>query len=249
LGRITIRHLLTHTSGLPDYNDDPAYFNEVHSGQLSNEARIARIARLPLRFEPGSRFGYSNDGYHLLGAIIERVTGQTYEQLLTDRILHPLGLTSTGYIRQSAAIPNLASGYRKSGSAVEPARYYRESPASGMYSTTSDLRLFYAAITNGHLLSRQSRALVLGGSSANNTYGFHVRFDSSSFLPDTVLVVEGDGAVFGYFARTLWVPRDQVFIALLTNVRAQQNYLPEIAQGLAARVYERKPTPRPVRPE
>jgi len=246
LSRITVRHLLTHTSGLPDYNDDPAYFNEVQSGQLPNPQRIARIANLPLRFEPGTQYGYSNDGYHLLGAVIERVTGARYDHLLADRILQPLGLANSGYMSETAAVPHLATGYRKLGAVVERARYYRESPASGMYATASDLQRFYEAMSGGHLLSAQSRALVLDRSRGNNAYGFHARAGLDSFVPGTELLIEGDGAVFGYFARTLWIPREDVFIALLTNVRGPRNRLPDIAHGLAAYLY--KQTPAPPRP-
>lgn len=220
--RITVRHLLTRTSGLPDYNDDPAYFNEVQNGQLNNEQRPRRISRLLLRFEPGKQYGYSNDGYHVLGAVIEHLAGGRYEQLLSERILRPLGLANSGYMSDTAVIPSLATGYRKAGSVVEPARYYRESPASGMYATVADLQKFYKAISWGELLSPQSRALVLDGSRANNAYGFYARAGLDSLVPDTTLVIEGDGAVFGFFARVLWIPSDEVFVALMTNVRVSQ---------------------------
>ena len=105
--------MLAHTSGLPDYNNVPDFFRAVQSGLLINDEIIERISEYDLLFEPGAKFGYSNDGYRVLGAIIEKVTNKPYAQVLQENILDPLNMRNTGYSNRSAVLSKRASGYRK----------------------------------------------------------------------------------------------------------------------------------------
>ncbi len=108
--KITIRHLLTHTSGIPDYTNFPEVILK-RTQPLSTEYLIDLFKNWPLEFEPGSKFSYSNSGYLLLGEIIEKISGQSYEAFLEHEILKPLGMNDSGYARREAAYPNRASGY------------------------------------------------------------------------------------------------------------------------------------------
>lgn len=94
--KITVRQLLTYTSGLPDYNDVQDFFRAVQSGLLTDTDILKRISEYELLFEPGTKFKYSNDGYRVLGAIIEKVTGKSYEQVLQENILVPLNMKNSG---------------------------------------------------------------------------------------------------------------------------------------------------------
>ena len=105
--RITVRHLLTHTSGIPDYIDRVDLHREYGEDSL---VRVA--ASMPLAFAPGTRWSYSNTGYLLLGAIVHRVTGTFYGDLLRDSIFQPLGLPSARVISEADVVPNRAAGYR-----------------------------------------------------------------------------------------------------------------------------------------
>ena len=93
---VTIHHLLTHTGGVPSYTDDPAYVKKMMMPETV-KSMIARFRDKPLDFKPGEKFHYSNSGYFLLGAIIEKVSGKSYEAFLKEAIFDPLGMHDTGY--------------------------------------------------------------------------------------------------------------------------------------------------------
>ncbi len=105
---ITIRHLLTHTSGIPEYTDDAVDLHREYT-----EDRLVRMAAsLPLAFRPGTRWSYSNTGYLLLGALIHRATGTFYGDLLRDSLFRPLSMPSARIISEADIVPNRAAGYR-----------------------------------------------------------------------------------------------------------------------------------------
>src|SRR5690606_17204118 len=94
---ITIHHLLTHTSGIPNMTSCPGFIKDVSRNAYTPAQLVKISADSTLEFKPGERFAYSNSGYLLLGHIIEKVTGKSYEQVLQEHILTPLGMTNTGY--------------------------------------------------------------------------------------------------------------------------------------------------------
>ena len=105
---ITVRHLLTHTSGIPEYTDSVVDLRRDYS-----EDQLVRLAAgLPLLFAPGARWSYSNTGYLLLGVLVHRVTGTFYGDLLRDSIFTPLGMRSARVISEEDIVSNRAAGYR-----------------------------------------------------------------------------------------------------------------------------------------
>jgi len=244
--KITINQLLTHTSGLPDYNNVPEFFRAVQSGYLSEAEIIKRISNYDLLFEPGAKFGYSNDGYRLLGAIIEKVTNKSYEQVLQDNILTPLKMKNSGYSRRTKVLEKRASGYRKTLAGLENAPFYTESAAAGMYSTAEDLLLFDEALYSDKLLSQKSKDLMWQIVPSGNAYGWQVS------KKDELLTIMTEGAVFGFFARVVRLPKDRYTIVLLTNVRGTMsirgnvNLLPEIERSVTAILYD-KPYDAPIK--
>mgnify|MGYP000397913064 CR=1 FL=1 len=107
---VTIHHLLTHTSGIPDYTALPEN-DKARALPVSHVELVARFKDKPLEFAPGQAFKTSNSGYYLLGMIIERAAATSYEDFLQANIFKPLGMASTGYDRNSRVIKNRASGY------------------------------------------------------------------------------------------------------------------------------------------
>ncbi|MBK8583427.1 MAG: beta-lactamase family protein [Flavobacteriales bacterium] len=116
-GRITLHHLLSHSSGTPNYTDFPNY-REMMVQPHSTAELLRMFADSTLAFTPGERFAYSNSGYMVLGAIVERITGMSYEQALQERIFTPLGMASSGVDNGRTVLMKRASGYDVSGSTV-----------------------------------------------------------------------------------------------------------------------------------
>jgi CubicO group peptidase (beta-lactamase class C family) len=229
--RITVRQLLTHTSGLPDFNDVPDFYSQMNAGLMSDGAILRRIGEYELRFEPGGSFGYSNDGYVLLGEILEGVTGVSYESLVAERVFRPAGMTESGYHNATRLVPRRASGYRWSGNGVTAAAPYLATPAAGLYSTVRDLARYDEALYGDALLSPAGKTIAWQRPSGN-AYGWHVsreRWGSA----DSILIVRSDGAVPGFFARSIRIPSAHLYVVALTNVRGPRNRLPVMVDALA----------------
>lgn len=119
--RITIRHLLQNRSGIPHYIDLPGWFDNDYKRTLTQDVLLSAIAALPLKFEPGSDYLYSNANYYLLGLIIEKIEGAPYDRVLENRILSPLGLDDTGQIYEAPPITGLVQNYlRENDGSLKP---------------------------------------------------------------------------------------------------------------------------------
>ena len=149
---VTVQDLLIHTSGMPDFiafDDFPALIGQPATVQ----DLINRFKDMPLNFTPGTRWSYSNSGYVLLGAIIERLSGMTYARFLQKMIFTPLGMPDSGYDSNSPSLPEHATGYLSPG--VKPvyldmSEFYA---AGALYSTVEDLFRWDQAIKGGKLVS------------------------------------------------------------------------------------------------
>ncbi len=150
--RVTIHHLLNHSSGIPNYTS----LDEFDSRKpFSVKEFSIRLCSGDLEFEPGSRFSYSNSGYFLLGAIIETVTGKSYDNVLRQRILDRLGMKNTGYDTTRSIIPNRAAGYEYAfGKYVNSDFIEMVLPyaAGSMYSTVEDMLRWDQALYTEQLL-------------------------------------------------------------------------------------------------
>ena len=132
---ITIRHLLTHTSGIPDYADSTLDLRRDYT-----EDQLVRLAaKMPLKFRPGERWSYSNTGYLLLGILIHRVTGAFYGEFLRDRIFAPAGMTTTRIISEADIVPNRSAGYRLVDSKLQNQEW-----VSPSLNTTADGSLYFS---------------------------------------------------------------------------------------------------------
>ena len=111
--KITIHHLLTHSSGIPNYTAFPGFFAENSRNPYTPDEFVKEFEDKDLEFTPGENFNYSNSGYFLLGVIIEKISGKTYEQMLRENIFTPLGMNDTGYDNHEDILKNRATGYKK----------------------------------------------------------------------------------------------------------------------------------------
>ena len=182
--RVTVRHLLTHTSGIQNSDQVSSYEEAARRGiemyQLPHSTKelLRRYASGPLIHEPGQAFDYNNGDYFILGAIAERLTGRTYDELLTERILAPLHLTSSGVLYQSRIVRRLAPTYMTpaSGSLINDMPVYFENwyAAGAMYSTAADLSQFASALFDGRLLKPETLRLMLTPGMDDYGYGLWI---------------------------------------------------------------------------
>ena len=165
--KITVGHLLRHESGLTEYWESPLY-RRTKDQILDVDDYVAIIKDLTLDFPPGSAQRYSNAGYNLLGAIIQRVSGQTYYDFMRDRIFSPLGMLATDFSQRTWADADIATGYTNLSPLGPSQGYSREntttfppigSPSGGCYSTVFDLASFEHQMIHGALLDAEHTAL------------------------------------------------------------------------------------------
>jgi CubicO group peptidase (beta-lactamase class C family) len=218
---VTIRRLLNHTAGVPNFTE---FFREFHQ-PLAPARVVEALAERPLLFEPGTGFHYSNSGYYLLGLVIEQVSGQGYADYLREQFFAPLGLTHTHYCGELNA--PLPSGYvrTRAGKSVhaqpwDPSVLYA---AGSLCSTATDLAKWEVALGEGRVLSAESyREMTTPApppdASVRMSYGYAMMVDTTDAGP----YLHHDGAVSGFRAQVAWYPDAHMAVVVLMN------------QGLAA---------------
>lgn len=225
---VTIRHLLTHTSGIPSYTSLPDYRDRMRE-ESTVAKMIARFRDLPLEFPPGERFAYNNSGFLLLGALIEEISGRPYERFLGEEVLAPLGLTATGYDHPEELVPNRAQGLRlKPDGSLAPAAFLdmgQPFSAGALYSTVDDLARLDAALRDGKLLSAESHAEMTREHRQNYGLGWFVG------ERDGRRRVGHGGAINGFSSAFDRYPDEKLCVVVLSN-RENMN-VDEIATRLA----------------
>ncbi|HVG07762.1 MAG TPA: serine hydrolase [Thermoanaerobaculia bacterium] len=177
---ITVRHLLTHTSGISD-----SLYEKMNMRQdYTEDELLQQIAALPLDFQPGEQWNYSNPGYMTLGILIHKVSGKFYGDLLREKIFGPLGMTTARVIDEADIIPNRAAGYRLVQGELKNQEWVApklNTTADGsLYLTVLDMAKWDAALYSDKLLKRDSLDLMWTPATLNNgktvQYGFGWRF-------------------------------------------------------------------------
>jgi D-alanyl-D-alanine carboxypeptidase len=215
---VTVRQLLTHTSGIPSYDSLPG-FGPLDRYPQTHAAILALITGQPLKFAPGTRAAYSNSGYYLLGLIIERRSGLTYGQYLRQRLLAGLGLQHTG-LCPGAPSGGQARLYARGGRAPQPApriSLVNAYAAGQLCSTVIDLLRWQDALRSGRAVSAASYTqmttpLRLAGGSTI-AYGFGLDLDPINGHP----AVSHEGGFPGDAADLTWYPNDNLAVAVLDN--------------------------------
>jgi len=198
--RVTIQHLLTHTSGIPSYTDNPKFFPDVSRDFYPVDAFVKQFCSGDLEFEPGTRFHYDNSGYFLLGAILEQVTGQKYDALLKAQILGPLGMNDTGYDRFADILPKRATGYdRGLGEIRNSVDLDMALPyaAGSLYSTVDDLYKWDQALYTDRLLSAELKAKMFTPFLEHYAFGWAVRKVPPTEPGAGQTIIEHEGGING----------------------------------------------------
>ena len=236
--KVTVHHLLTHTSGIPSYTGQPGFFENVSRNPYKVSEFVKKYASGNLEFEPGSKFSYNNSGYFLLGAIIEQVTGKPYEQVLKQNILDPAGMKNTGYDHHDTIIPKRASGYSKTPDGYTNARYLDMSipyAAGSMYSTVEDLYLWDQVLYTDKLLSAQSKELMYKPFLENYAYGWGVRNASFKYNDQPVQTIAHGGGINGFTTTIVRYPKEKNLIVMLDNTGT--GYLNRLSESIAKILY------------
>ncbi|MCC2956313.1 beta-lactamase family protein [Massilia sp. IC2-477] len=174
--KVTIEHLLTHTSGIPNLSMDSGYWRTTARLEHTPAELVDPVRTRPLENPPGTSFAYNNTGYNLLGLVIEQVSGEGYYAFLERRIFKPLGLAHTREGSDSQVIAGLVTGYRSGPAAAWPLASSNFYAAGGLVSTVDDLAAFMLALQAGKLVSpagvkRMNTSYVLPNGKATD-YGF-----------------------------------------------------------------------------
>jgi len=218
---INIHQLLTHTSGIPNYTSSPEFGRMKRTGATPRQM-IELVADKPLDFAPGMNWSYSNTGYILLGMIIERTSGLSYNEFLKKNILDPLGMINSGYDRATDIIKERASGYQVVDGRLENADFIDMSvpyAAGDIYSTVEDLYRWNEALAeDGKLLSAESRKQMFTeyteAAHEGQHYGYGVVISRLKF--GRLLYYHG-GGVEGFSSSIQRYPQDRVCIVVLSN--------------------------------
>jgi len=212
---VTIRQLATMSSGIPSFTGLPE-FGELRKKDMKPAESIALVSHLPLKAKPGEVFEYSNTNYIILGMIIEKLSGKTYEQFLADRITKPLGLKNTGYDHGKERLKLSALGYSLKEDVVVPAEVASMMvpfSAGALYSTTGDLHKWNLALHGGKLFKKpETLTLMLTPSKNNYAFGVAVVTDGKGRKR-----VSHGGGIEGFLSEAAYYPNEKLFMAVLVN--------------------------------
>ena len=243
---ITVEHLLTHTSGIMSYTDMPEWLS-LWRKDFTVQELIDFFKYQPMQSAPGKRWAYNNSGYFLLGAIIEKVSGQSYEQFIQHSIFDPLGMKQSYYDNPIRVIPRRAAGYDKGPQGYTNAAYLSMTQpyaAGALASTVDDLAVWDSALYTEKLLKQENlqRAFVsyrlADGSPTAYGYGWGLsEYVGHGFI-------EHGGGVHGFRTYAIRIPDERIFVAVLSNDGGA--YPEELAFKIAAIAIGqpyREPTP------
>ena len=212
--RVTVRHLLNHTSGIPNFTSFPDY-GATKTLPATHASLIARFRDKPLEFQPGEKWNYSNSGYVLLSAIVEKLSGQSYAEFVAANLFKPLGMADTGYDSHAAILPRRASGYTPSKAGPVNADYISMTIPQGagaLYSTTRDLLKWQRGIYGGKLLSPAALAAFRTPQKDGYALGIVVH------KADGVTTLQHGGGIEGFNTFLAYDPDRKLTVVVLGNL-------------------------------
>lgn len=237
---ITTHHLLTHTSGIPNYTAFPKFMEDESRNPYTPTEFIEKFADSALNFKPGEKFSYSNSGYFLLGVIIEKLSGKSYAQMLQDKIFTPLNMQDTGYDNHGDILKNRATGYEKQGGEYINSNYIDMTipyAAGSMYSTVEDLYKWDQALYTTSLLPKDYMTLYfkpyIASGNAHYAYGWVVGNNKIGKSTDSIYVIGHGGGINGFNTNISRTTANNSLVVLLNNTgRAPLNDMTNAIRGI-----------------
>ena len=211
---VTVRHLLTHTAGVPNFTDFDDY-GASKTLPATMDSLIGRFRDRPLDFQPGEGWSYSNSGYILLTAIVEKASGRSYADFVAETLFQPLGMADSGYDSHAAVLPRRASGYAPTARGIVNADYIDMSIPQGagaLYSTTRDLLKWEQGLFGGRLLTPASLALLT--TPVRNQYAFGLAVTQAGGNT----TIAHSGGIEGFNTHMAWDPDRRMTVIVLGNL-------------------------------
>ena len=231
--RITIHHLLTHTSGIFNYSNVADIHKRLHKLPLTHEEVIGLFKDRPLEYQPGEGWNYCNSGYHLLGLIIEKVSGKTYSEFLKENIFDPIGMKNTGVDDNRTILPNMATGYYLNDDRLIHCEYVDMNivySSGAMYSTVEDMYLWDQALLSEKLIKKES--LERMNTPYKDGYGYGVFIEDKYGRRN----VNHGGGCEGFLTELHRYIDDKVSIVILSNYGFTAVW--KLSQVIAAIVFD-----------
>lgn len=236
---ITIERLLTHTSGIN--TGAGAWTPETRKKDFTPQALIDSFKLRPPDFLPGASFRYNNNGYVLLGYIVELVSGMPYEEYISRYFFKPLGMKNSGYDNSSLVIPGRVSGYQRDNELYTNADYLSMTQpysAGSLFSTVEDLYTWNEALTAGKVINKESLRKAQTSYKLDNGkltgYGYGWWLGNIQGSP----CIKHDGLINGFSTFALYLPQEKIFVAVFTNC---ENNNPEVIGSEIAGITIGKP--------
>jgi CubicO group peptidase (beta-lactamase class C family) len=239
--KVTISQLLSHTSGIPDYTDAPKPDLRIH---YSVDDLVKKFCSGDLQFEPGTKYLYDNNGYFLLGAILEHVTGKTYEVLVKENIFVPLGMKDSGYDHLADILAKRASGYEQDLAGVVNATPLLDTggqpyAAGALYSTVEDLYKWDQALYTDKLVPNDLKQKLFTPNLQYYGYGWAIRSIPADEPGAGRTMIQHLGGINGFNTFEQRLVEDHDLIVIFNNTPGAD--LREMAKGIRAILYGSEP--------
>ena len=234
----TVAQLLNHTVGVQSYTGIPGWMVETNTSRAyTTEQMIAEFKDLPSPFKPGEKWDYNNSGYVLVGAVIEKVTGKPWHVNVDERIAKPLGLKTIRYGELESETANMASGYTMAKGKVAPAQKIHMSvphAAGALIGSVEDLAKWNAALHHGKVVRADLYAKMIAPTAmpdgSKQDYGFGIAPREVRSRP----AIGHGGGIFGFSTDSIYLPKEDVFVAVFVNSDSPMVAPGTVMQQLAA---------------
>ncbi len=218
--RITIHHLLTHTSGIKSYTGMTTWNDEMRRQDITPREMIDFFKDQPMDFEPGEKYLYNNSGYFLLGYIVEKASGQSYEDYVVEHLFEPAGMTNSMYGNDIVLVKNRAGAYQQGSDGFENAAFLSMTQpyaAGSLMSTVEDMFRWNRALQDGKIISKTSLEKAFRNYTLNNgdkiEYGYGwIHANLQGFQ----MIYHG-GGINGFLTHEAWFPEKDIYIAMFVN--------------------------------
>lgn len=235
---ITLHHLLSHTSGMPDLGHEDGFWFET---RMTAEEFLQALYKKPVKRAPGTEFEYSNPGYSVLGIIVGKIAGSSLEEVVAERIFKPVGMDRTRYYAPNALVPNRAAGYERAGDTVQNALFLRPTMmqgSGGVMSTVLDFVKWDAALNTDKPLPKAVREVIWAPHAKTRDedrygYGWVLQTDGGK------RIFRHSGGTLGFTSNFVRHVDDRLSVIVLENVAGGGAV--KLSEAIAAHYLRKKP--------